>query len=91
MSSSLFRELAELATKTRHDLHGSGKNIVEKLTVVVGYGHMAESHPELEGVLQQHLEQFMDLTCSHGYPELCRSAGRILASMKEGKISRDAA
>ena len=91
MSSSLFHQLAELAAETRHSLRTDGKCIVEKLTVVVGYGHMAESHPQLRPVLERHLIALRALTCGQGYPDLCRHLVKILQTMTDGTEFKDVA
>lgn len=91
MSSHLFNQLAALAAETRHSLHTDGKFIVEKLTVVVGYGHLAECHPHLRPILERHLEEFMDLACNLGYPDLCSHSGKILQAMRRTAEFKDAA
>ena len=91
MSSSLFRQLADLAAETRHQTETEGKFILEKLTVVIGYGHLVDTHPQLMPILEKHLRSFMNLTCSSGYAELCRHSGTILQSIEDGRAVEDAA
>jgi hypothetical protein len=77
MSSRLSQEIAKLATEAR------GRRIqdhetIEKLTLVIGYGHLAESHPKCWRILQKHLHEFIALIHHEGEPELCQRSEKIL-------------
>jgi hypothetical protein len=92
MSSRLFCELAELASETRQRVHGgAGKQIIEKLTVIVGYGHMVEKNPQFKPLLEKHLESFVDLACTHGYAGLCTESKKILETIRNDGTNFQAA
>lgn len=77
MSSRLSNEIAGLATEARHMCIRDHETI-EKLTLVVGYGHLVESHPNCWQMLRKHIQAFMDLICHQGQPELYRRSEKIL-------------
>jgi hypothetical protein len=92
MSSLLSGEIAKLASEARRR-HIYDHRIIEKLTIVVGYGHLIESHPDAIGYLaafRRHLEAFTDLARDRGHAELCEYSGRILESVGNGKMSEAA-
>lgn len=91
MSSHLWHELADLAAEARQRLDHDGNHIIEKLTVVIGYGHLAETHPQLAPILQRHLEAFADLACRQEQHELCRHSEKILEELRHDGQFKDAA
>ena len=77
MSSHLSQEIASLATEARHRCIRDHETI-EKLTLVIGYGHLAESHPHCWKLFRRHLEAFVDLICHQDQQELYEHSARIL-------------
>ena len=77
MSSRLSNEIASLATEARRHRICDHATI-EKLTLIVGYGHLVESHPNCWQTLRKHLHSFIDLVGDQGHPELCKRSEKIL-------------
>jgi hypothetical protein len=80
MSSRLSHEIAKLASEARHwRVHDQG--IIKELTMVVGFGHLAEMYPSerfYSDALRKHLQRFMDLACGHEHPMLCKHSQCIV-------------
>jgi len=80
MRSSLSLEITKLTTEARHwRVHD--EQIIKEITMVVGFGHLAEMHPGeafYSGALREHLQRFMDLACGHEHPQLCKHSKRIM-------------
>jgi len=70
------------------------QQIIKELTMIVGYAHMLETHPDLmnySAAIRKHLEAFADLTCSAEHHELCKRSWRILGILDGGADFKDVA
>ena len=80
MSNDLSQEIATLASEARHHrIHEHG--IIKELTMIVGYAHMAEIHPDstiCALALRKHLQRFADLAGAHEHYNLCEHTQRIV-------------
>jgi hypothetical protein len=80
MSSRLCQEIARLASVSRHSrIHDH--SIIKELTMIVGYGRLAEMHPESVvylSALRQHLQKFTEVACAHDHSDLCEHSQRIV-------------
>jgi hypothetical protein len=88
MSCHLTREIAALASESRRS-QVCDLQIIKELTMIVGYAHMFETHPDLMNyseAIRKHLEAFADLTCSGDHHELCRRSWRILGILDGGDL-----
>src|SRR6476646_1041112 len=68
VSSHLSFEITKLAADARH--HGvHHHSLIKELTMVVGYAHMLEVHPQSRNIsaVRRHLQAFSDLACAHEY------------------------
>jgi hypothetical protein len=82
MSSRLCQEIARLASLSRHSrIHDH--SIIKELTMIVGYGHLAEMHPDSViylSALRQHLHRFTELACDQ--IDLCEPSQRIVELLR---------
>jgi hypothetical protein len=80
MSARLSHEIAKLASEARH-YRVHDHSIIKELTMVVGFGHLAEMYPRealYSDALRKHLQRFMDLACGHEHAKLCQHSQRIV-------------
>jgi len=89
MSSRLSEEIAHLTREAgRRNIRDH--QILEKLTLIVGYGHLAETDTHCLSLLRTHLRAFIDLVCADGHFRLCKYSTKILEQMDGPDVNKAA-